>query len=166
MRRIDHDDDREHRFVRRHKPDERHVVVGVAAIAAVDELLRRAGLSGHGVTLNLRRFAGAFGDDASMICVSVAAVLAVIARELCAAQAAACGRESPHERHGAARARRRWRRTHRSRHLQRRHADLVAHRHRGQRAVGELRRIPHDARALAAKIRRRRLADQTGARSR
>src|SRR5437868_3813614 len=39
-------------------------------------------------------------------------------------------------------------------HLQRRHADLIAHRHRRERAVGPLLRIPDDARALAGKIAR------------
>jgi hypothetical protein len=40
----------------------------------------------------------------------------------------------------------------RLRHLQRRHADLIAHGDRGERTIGELRWIPHDARALAGEI--------------
>ena len=61
VRRIDDDDDREHRLARRHEADERHVVVGVAAVAAVDQLLGRAGLAGDGVAVDLRRLAGAVG---------------------------------------------------------------------------------------------------------
>ena len=41
----------------------------------------------------------------------------------------------------------------RRRHLQRRHADLIAHRHRRQRAVGQLRRIPDDAGLSPRKVR-------------
>ena len=44
-------------------------------------------------------------------------------------------------------------------HLQRRDADLIAHRHRRQRALGPLFRAPHDARVLAGKIRRHSTAE-------
>ena len=44
-------------------------------------------------------------------------------------------------------------------HLQRRHADLVAHRHRGERALGPLVGAPDDAGALAGKVRRDRPAE-------
>ncbi len=64
MRRIDDDDDRKGRFAGGNESDKRHVVIGMTPIAAVDQLLRRAGLSRHGVSGNLRRLAGALGHDA------------------------------------------------------------------------------------------------------
>src|SRR4029453_7273281 len=51
----------------------------------------------------------------------------------------------------------------RLRHLPRRDSDLIAHRHRRQRAIGELRRIPDDAWALTTEIWRRRLAEAESA---
>ena len=44
-------------------------------------------------------------------------------------------------------------------HLQRRHADLISHRHRRERARIELRGVPDDAGVLAAEVRSERLAE-------
>ena len=65
VRRIDDDNDREDRLARRHEADKRHVVVGVASVAAVEQLLRRARLASDGVAVNLRQLPGAVGDDAA-----------------------------------------------------------------------------------------------------
>ena len=54
-------------------------------------------------------------------------------------------------------------RAHRRHHLQRRHADLVAHRDRRQRAVVQPRRIPDDAGGLAAEIGSERLPEAEAA---
>ena len=132
-------------------------------VAAVDELVRRAGLAGDGVarqsapSCRCRR-----STTASRIGRSCATVSGLIARAHRPSARPACARR----RGSTARTIARLDpvaavgdRVHRRRHLQRRHADLVAHRDRGERAVVQLRGVPDDARALAGKVGRGRPAE-------
>ena len=161
MRGIDDHDDRERRLARRHEPDERRVVVRLR-VAPVDQLRRRPGLPGNGVSLDLRKLRrgpplddrfhdfgqrrrGLRGDRAPQdpgrdrVAAAVAQKRAHDAR---LDEVAAVGD-----------------RAHGGRHLQRRDADLVSHRDRCEGARIQPLRVPDDAGVLAAEVRRERLAE-------
>ena len=137
VRRVDDDDDGQRRLPRRDEADERGVVVRTRVVA-VDQLRRGAGLAGDGVAVDLRQLRGAAFDDS--LHHRPSARPASPATRSCGSPWRRPSTRRPSLMNGAHHARLHQRpavgdRAHGRRHLQRRHADLVSHRHRRQRAV-------------------------------
>jgi hypothetical protein len=143
-RRVEDDDDRDRRVLRRQEADERRV--GVRGVVPVQQLVGGAGLAGDGVAGQLRDLAVP-RSTCSMIEAAAAVSALIVHDHLGYGESTVVAVDGAHDARPDSSAV--GDRAHCRRHLQRRHADLIAHRHRGQRAVGPSR---GPAAVLAGKV--------------